>query len=161
MPEAFPRSSAASLKALDCNNHQVTGPAEPADTADAIWNRAALENGGPHPHHGDTALTAVLRLHSLAMGGGLLDAIEQLADPELDAAEHGYSWLGHPDAAQVIAAIRDQIQAGALDDDTRAEHLEHEADQRYAAIIPADTVLHAAFLQRLAEQPSAFAALAS
>jgi len=73
------------------------------DHADTVWNRAALDGGGPHPLRGDLALTAVLRLHSLAMSGGLLDAIERLTGPELDAAESGYTWLGHPDAAQVIA----------------------------------------------------------
>src|SRR5260370_28944495 len=100
------------------------------NSADAIWNRAALENGGPHPRAGDAALSAVLRLHSLAMSGGLLDAVERLTDAQLDAAESGYGWLGLPAAAQVVAYIRSEIRAGALDDDDRAESLEHEADQR-------------------------------
>jgi hypothetical protein len=66
------------------------------DSADVIWNRAALENGGPHPRAGDTALSAVLRPHGLAMSGGLLDAVEQLTEAQLDAAETGYGWLRLP-----------------------------------------------------------------
>ena len=81
----------------------------------------------------------------LAMSGGLLDAVERLADPELDAAEHGFAWLGHPDAARLVASVRDQIRFGALDDTDRADPLEEEADQRYADIIPTDETLDLAF----------------
>jgi hypothetical protein len=126
-------------------------------TPEAIWNRAARDEGGPRPLRGDMALTAVLRLHSLAMSGGVLAAVERLTDPELDAAESGYTWLGLAGAAQVIALIRDEVRAGTLDDDDRAEQLEHEADQRYADTIPADATLHSVFRRRLAEEPSAFA----
>ncbi len=125
--------------------------------ADAIWNRAALEYGGPRPLSGDSALAAALRLHNLAMNSGVLDAIERLADSELDEAQRGYAWLGRPDAAKVIALVRDQIRAGTLADDDRAERLELEADQRYAMVIPADDTLYDAFRHRLAEEPSAFA----
>ena len=124
------------------------------DHLDAVWNRAAVDRGGPRPLRGDSALTAVLRLHSLAMSGGLLDAIEQLAGPGVDAAESGYTWLGHPDAAHVIAYVRDQVRAGALDS---ADRLEHEADHRYADVIPGDATLNSAFRRRIAEEPSAFA----
>jgi hypothetical protein len=127
------------------------------NVADAIWNRAALENGGPRPRAGDAALSAVLRLHGLAMSGGLLDAVARLTETQLDAAESGYRWLGLPTAGQVVADIRCEVRAGALDDDDRAEILEHEADQRYAEIIPADDTLAGAFRRRLAEEPVAFA----
>jgi fructose-specific component phosphotransferase system IIB-like protein len=124
------------------DNHQMAEQPGPADLGDAIWNRAALHGGGSRPRYGDVALSAVLRLHSLVMSGGLLDAVERLADPELDAAENGYAWLGHPDAARLIAYVREQV---------------HEADQRYADIIPADASLYIAFGRRLAADPSAFA----
>jgi hypothetical protein len=91
------------------------------------------------------------------MSGGLLDAVERLADPELDAAERGYAWLGHPVAAQVVAYVRDQIRGDALTDADRAEHLEHEADQQYTDIIDTDTTVYVAFRHRLAAEPSAFA----
>jgi hypothetical protein len=126
------------------------------DLADTIWNRAALEDGGPRPLRGDSSLAAVLRLHNLAMSGGVLDAVERLTDAELDAAENGYAWLGHPAAVQVIAFVRDEVRSGALEDGDRAERLERVADRRYTDIIPADATLHSAFRRRLAEEPSAF-----
>ena len=139
------------------DNHQVAEPPDPADLADAIWNRAAVDGGGLRPHYGDAALSAVLRLHGLAMSGGLLDAVERVADPELDAAEHGYAWLGHPDAARLIAYIRDQIRVGARQDADRGDQLEDEANQRYADIIGTADTLYTAFCRRLAAEPSAFA----
>ena len=51
-----------------------------ADSADGIWDRAAVERGGPSPHPRDAALSAVLALHNLPMSGGLLDAVEQPTD---------------------------------------------------------------------------------
>jgi hypothetical protein len=141
------------------DNHQMAEQPGPADLGDAIWNRAALHGGGSRPRYGDAALSAVLRLHNLVMSGGLLDAVERLADPELDAVENGYAWLGHPDAARLIAYVRDQVRGGALQDAGRADQLEHEADQRYADIIPADARLYIAFCRRLAADPSAFASV--
>src|SRR6478672_11086282 len=63
------------------DNHQMAEQPGPADLGDAIWNRAALHGGGSRPRYGDAALSAVLRLHNLVMSGGLLDAVERLADP--------------------------------------------------------------------------------
>jgi hypothetical protein len=127
------------------------------DSAEAIWNRAALEHGGPSPGPGDAALSAVLAVHSLAMSGGLLDAVERLAGPALDDAESGCRWLGLPDAAAVIAFVRDEIRAGALSDGDRADDLEIQAGQRYADVIPCDATLIGALRLRLAEDPAAFA----
>jgi hypothetical protein len=129
---------------------------ELADLPTAIWNRAAVDGGGPRPFYGDAALTAVLRLHGLAMNSGLLDAVERLPDQQLDAAENGYEWLGLPDAAEVVIHVRDKIRAGALKDTDQAGELEHDADQRYRET---DAALQVAFRRRLAEQPAAFAAV--
>ncbi len=126
-------------------------------SADTIWNRATLQDGGSCPCAGDVALSAVLRLHNLAMSGGLLDAVERLTEAQLDAAESGYGWLGLPAAAQVVAYVRSEVRAGAPEDDERAESLELVADQRYAEIIPVDDTLYGAFRRRLAEEPAAFA----
>ena len=93
---------------------------------------AALDDGGPCPRRGDAAR-------------------------ELDAAERGYAYLGHPDAARLIADVRDRIPAGARHDADRADEVEHQAGQRYAAIIPADATLYSAFRRRLAAEPPAFA----
>src|SRR5580765_619631 len=96
--------------------------------ADSIWSRAALESGGPTPGPGDQALAAALRLHSSAMSGGVLDAVENMTDEELDAAEAGYRWLHVPAASEAIAAVRRAIADGALDDPDRASALEMSAD---------------------------------
>jgi hypothetical protein len=127
------------------------------DTADAIWNRAALQRGGTNPQPGDVALSAVLRLHGLAMSGGLLDAIERLSDPDLDAAQDGYQWLDLNDASEGIRFVRSQIADGALDNDRRVDSLEQEADARYAAAVPQDETLVTAFTRCLQQRPEAFA----
>jgi hypothetical protein len=127
------------------------------DSADEIWNRAAMHGGGPAPRSGDVALAAALRLHSLTMSGGLVDAIGSLRTAELDAAESGYRWLGLDMAAQVVAIVRSEIGHGALDDDERAESLELRADEGYTQAIPTDQALVNAFQARFFDDPQAFA----
>lgn len=129
------------------------------DLADAIWNRAALESGGSTPGAGDTALAAALRLHSSAMSGGVLDAVDNMTDEELDAAEAGYRWLHVPAASEAIAAVRREIAAGALDDPDRASALELSSDDHYDEAIENDGALDNAFRARLATDPDAFAAI--
>lgn len=127
------------------------------DAADAIWNRAAMHRGGMDPWAGDVALASVLRLHGLAMTGGLLDTVERLPDSEVYAAEDGYRWLGLDPAAEVVRFVRSQIADGALDDDSRADALEHEADERYAEVVTDDETLVAAFRRCLELHSEAFA----
>jgi hypothetical protein len=129
------------------------------DLADSIWNRAALEGGGSSPGAGDTALAAALLLHSSAMSGGVLDAVETLTDEELDAAEAGYRWLHVPAASEAIAAVRRAIADGALDDPQRASALEMSADDHYDEAIEDDAALDSAFRARLETDPDAFSAL--
>ncbi|SDP20817.1 hypothetical protein SAMN04489867_1735 [Pedococcus dokdonensis] len=126
------------------------------DQADSIWNRAALEGGGASPGAGDTALAAALLLHSSAMSGGVLDAVETLTDEELDAAEAGYRWLHVPAASEAIAAVRREIADGALDDPQRASALEMSADDHYDEAIEDDAALDSAFRARLKTDPDAF-----
>jgi len=127
------------------------------DAADEIWNRAAMNGGGPDPSLGDLALTSVLRLHNLAMSGGLLDAVERMTPEQLETAQAGYHWLRLDPAADVVAMVQQEIDAGALDDDDRAEALEVRADDEYGRAIPRDQTLVDAFRTRLAEEPHAFA----
>jgi hypothetical protein len=126
------------------------------DAADEIWNRATMNGGDPAPSRGDLALTAVLRLHSLAMSGGLLDAVERITPEQLAAALAGYHWLGLDQAADVVAMVQQEIDAGALDEEDRAEALEVRADDEYGRAIPSDQTLVDAFRTRLADQPDAF-----
>jgi hypothetical protein len=134
----------------DSENASVT-------SADEIWNRAAMQRGGPAPRSGDLALAAALSLHSLAMSGGLVDAIERLGTEELDAAESGYRWLGLDPAAEAVAIVRSEIGNGALDDDEREESLERRADEAYTQAIPSDEALMDAFQAKFSDDPQGFA----
>lgn len=127
------------------------------DAVDEVWNRAAMSGGGPDPHNGDAALVAVLALHNMAMSGGLLSAVEQATPDRLDAAEAGFRWLRLDAAAGVVAMVRREVEAGALDDDERAEELEGRADGEYGRVVPTDQTLVDAFRARFAEEPQAFA----
>ena len=129
------------------------------DLADTIWNRAALEAGGATPGEGDRALAAALLLHSSAMSGGVLDAVENMTDEELDAAEAGYRWLHVPAASEAIASVRRAIAEGALDDPEKASALEMSADDHYDEEIEDDAALDNAFRARLGTDPDAFAAV--
>jgi hypothetical protein len=129
------------------------------DVADSIWNRAALESGGPTPGAGDQALAAALRLHSSAMSGGVLDAVENMTDEELDAAEAGYRWLHVPAASEAIAAVRRAIADGALDDPDRASALELSSENHYDEAIEDDAALDNAFRARLSTDPEAFSSV--
>lgn len=127
------------------------------DSADEVWNRAATSGGGPEPRPGDAALASVLGVHNLAMSGGLLDAVERSTPADLDAAEVGFRWLRVEAAGEVLAMARREIEAGALDDDDRAEALEGRADDEYGLVVPTDQALVDAFRVRYAEEPDAFA----
>lgn len=127
------------------------------DVADEIWNRAAMAGGGPRPGQGDAALASVLGVHSMAMSAGLIDAVERSAPVDLDAAEAGYRWLGLGAAGDLVASVRREIEAGALDDDDRADALEERAGDEYGLIVPTDRTLGDAFRARFAEMPQLFA----
>ncbi len=124
------------------------------EAADEIWNRAAMSSGGAR--QGDASLASVLGVHSKAMSGGLLKAVEQAAPDQLDAAEAGYRWLQLDAAADVVAMVRREIETGALDDD-RADTLAGHADDEYGQVVPTDQTLVGAFQSRLIEDPDAFA----
>jgi hypothetical protein len=93
----------------------------------------------------------------MAMSGGLLNAVEQAAPDELEAAEAGFRWLRLEAAADVVAMVRREIETGALDDDDRADALEGRADDEYVRVVSTDQALVDAFRTRLAKNPAAFA----
>jgi hypothetical protein len=126
------------------------------DAADLIWNRAALCNGGESPGIGDAALATALAFHGLAMNSGVLDAVERTSADHA-RIEAAFQWLGLQPIAALLASVREDIAAGALDGDERAEALEREADERYSATLPSDATLEAVFRDRLNENPNAFA----
>lgn len=108
--------------------------------ADRVWNRAALESGGPAPSSGDRALTSLLRYHSLAMNGGVHHAIECLEPGDLVAAADGYEYFGLADVAEFLRGAADDPVLSTWTDDT-----EDLADRRYAAMVPDDQHLVAQF----------------
>jgi hypothetical protein len=126
------------------------------DRADEIWNRAALHEGGPAPSEGDRALAAALHLHSAAMSGGVLDAVETMSAEELDAAEAGFRWLHVPTVAELLSRVRRQVAEGVLEDAERAARLEFSAEDEYHEAIENDAALEAAFKARLRTDPTAF-----
>ena len=115
-----------------------------------------MDAGGQAPRPGDEALASLLRVHSLAMSGGLLDAVERLSPDALDAAQSGYRVFDLPEAATLIAHVRSELGRDDLSD---AEHdaLEGEADQRYADAVATDEVIADRFERRLASAPDDFA----
>jgi len=128
--------------------------------ADAVWNRAAMSNGGPTPAAGDQALARVLGLHSLAMSGGLLSALEMRAPEAVLAAIAGYRHFGLDGAADVWRWLSDET--GTHDSDQEPEFfdvLESEADNRYAAVIPTDDTIAQAFQRHLEANPDQYAPL--
>ena len=127
------------------------------DAADLIWNRAALENGGMYPNAGDRALADVLAFHGLAMSGGVLDAVERTPAADQGRIGAAFRWFGLESVDRLVASVRRDIEASALDDTNQAETLEQAADRDYHAIVPSDDVLATAFRGRLSDDPSAFA----
>jgi hypothetical protein len=108
-----------------------------------IWNRAALEAGGPGAREGDRALADALRAHSLVTTGGLAQCVATLSHAEVNAAAAGLRYYGFADAA---AALRRAADAGADEAQTMA----------YRRSID-DEGLTSAFQARLAASPEAFA----
>lgn len=58
-----------------------------------IWNRAALEAGGPAPGDGDRALAAMLAAHRLIMNGGVLHTVGVLDATAVAAACAGFEYF--------------------------------------------------------------------
>lgn len=125
------------------------------DARDAIWNRAAMESGGPDAREGDQSLASLLRLHNEAMSSGLLHAVSDgLTRGEFDRALEGCRYFGLPDAAVVAEAVlTDAFHASEEELDV----LEADADRRYSSVVRDDSVLTEAFATKLSEAPQAFA----
>ena len=105
-------------------------------SADRVWNRAALENGGRKPGPGDRALAALLLFHGLAMNGGVHHAFEGLGAADRLAATEGYAYFG-------LEALADFLRAMA--DDPLLSESESGANRRYAELVPDDSHLLSRF----------------
>lgn len=121
-------------------------------TADKVWNRAAMEDGGVSPGPGDRALASLLLLHGLAMNGGIHHAIECLTPEEFSAAIEGFSYFDFDEIADWLS--------GASSDPLLkkwTENTEAAANFRYAECIPDDGYLSRRFEAVFRDRASDFA----
>jgi hypothetical protein len=109
---------------------------------EGIWNRAALERGGPSPLEGDRALAAMLFAHGLVMNGGVVHALEVLDPNERSHAIAGYRYFGVFSAASVLAQEYDD-----------SEECELRLDAAYHRAVPNDAILMSAFRKLLVKSP--------
>lgn len=124
------------------------------DEADEIWNNA-LGQSPASELPGDVALHWAILAHGLVANGGVIHAAEWLDAQELQAACHGYRWLGLLDVADLLCEVSVLVGADRGDDDA-AEVLERNSDERYNSLVEDDQALEAAFRTRFADQPQAF-----
>ena len=113
-----------------------------------VWNRAALEGGGPAPREGDKALNALLLFHGMGMNGGLAHAIEVLNEVEFRAAVEGYRFFRLDELADFLKSISDLPE----------EDLE-ERDGEYYEFVPDDSFLDEKFQAYFRKDPESFAPL--
>jgi hypothetical protein len=116
---------------------------------DRVWNRAALDDGGPNALAGDIALASLLALHGMVMNGGIEHALETLEPMKYEAGVAGYEYFG---LSKVAALLRRAQRAGSLE----LERL----DEEYGTLIPSDQTIDLFFEQRFQSAPWAFAPLA-
>ncbi len=126
-------------------------------TSNDVWNRAAMKAGGAELGPGDVALADVLRVHSLAMNGGLLQALEMCSAEEVEAAVKGYEYLGMDDAAAAVLWLAGGLAGVVADDYDKLGVLEVGADERYAAAVPTDATIVEAFEAHFAVNPGEYA----
>lgn len=128
---------------------------------DQVWNRAAMEGGGPEARDGDRALAALLSIHSLAMNGGLLHSVESHDEEAIERAIEGFRYFGLVEAAEVVGWVEQQVATTDLDGHPdAADELEGEADRRYGEAVPTDSTLDSRFKEVFADRPEVFAPLA-
>lgn len=93
------------------------------------------------------------------MNGGVLDAIERTSAEGLARIGAAFRWFGLEPVDHLLASVRRDIAAGALDELDRAEALELAADRDCQAIVPSDEALLTTFRRRPDDDPGAFARL--
>lgn len=120
--------------------------------ADAVWNRACVEEAGKDLKMGDLVLADMLYAHGYICNGGVDHALECLTAGEFSAALAGFEWFGLAEVASVLRLRAEQLAAGASSVDESAD-----PDSDYTRLIPDDQVLIEAFETALQAHPGAFA----
>jgi|SRR5688572_13849117 len=70
--------------------------------ADKVWNRAAVDAGGPTPRAGDKALAGLLHFDSLVCNGGLGHGFDVCSKTEIEAAIEGFRYFFLSDVADFL-----------------------------------------------------------
>ncbi|MBB03619.1 MAG: hypothetical protein CMJ47_13315 [Planctomyces sp.] len=119
--------------------------------SDAVWNRAATEDGGALSAPGDLALAALLHAHGLIMNGGVLHAVELLTEDERSDAQNGFRFFGLAEVASLLSRAKHSLDEGqGLDD------LESRLDSDYTTLVPDDSFLYHRFESRFRDTPRDF-----
>ncbi len=113
-----------------------------------IWNRAALNGGGPSPGEGDIALANLLMAHGLVMNGGVEHAVECLSSDELADSIAGFEYFGFLAAANALSQPPSSM-----------EDSEELLNSAYWQAIPDDSALVHAFHVKLLATPDAFSGI--
>ncbi len=123
------------------------GPVYQFTEADKVWNRACGQGECLSPRPGDSALAALIKVHSLAMNGGVLHALETCSEEQLVTAAGGYRYFGLDGAASMVEAALAELRGiqSQGDDLRELERLEIALDERYATHVPDDRTLTIAF----------------
>ena len=124
-----------------------------AEVPTRIWNRAAMEGGGPAARTGDRMLSAMIQAHGLISSGGVLHALEALTAEEMTGAIHGYRYFGLDDVAAFLTTEATVPEAERTDDD------ELRLDDVYGELIPTDSSFDEPLNGRLRQSPEDFAPL--
>jgi hypothetical protein len=119
-----------------------------SEQADKVWNRAALESGGPTPRAGDIALAALLRAHGHVMNGGVFHAVQCLGPERLPLTCEGSVYFGLSEIAAVLKA------AAETEENEQAEHAFNRA---YWAHAGDDMVIVERFERDFAAHPERYA----
>ena len=124
--------------------------------ADKVWNRAAMEAGGSEPRSGDRALADLLLFHSLAMNGGVLQALEELSAENVKDAIQGFRYFELHGVAVVVAdaAARREHSGSSL---AELATLERGFDHAHSTVVPDDATIVRKFEVLYARQAADFA----
>jgi hypothetical protein len=120
-----------------------------------IWNRAAMNGGGPVPRQGDISLTTLLKFHSLAMSSGVFSALENLSWGEIQQAAEGFDWFGLDNVASFLNSALSRMELATTDVDSA--NLELLFDNEYHQLIPQDQTIVSAYEALLRADPAEFA----
>jgi hypothetical protein len=95
-----------------------------------VWNRAAVESGGPTPREGDKALAAVLEAHGYVMNGGVFHALECLGPGRLRVCCESYVYFGLREIATVFDAAAQAEETDEAEDAFNKAYWAHAQDDQ-------------------------------